>query len=215
MSDNNVVVIDYGAGNVLNVKRAFEKLSVETTLTSEAEVILHASHIILPGVGAFHTAMQQLSSLGLVDSLIQASNRGVPILGICLGMQLLLDKSDEFCTTEGLGIIPGRVIPIPNKDSNSKVVKIPHIGWNELVPFDDKTNWEGSLLGDYSSMDAVYFVHSFMADLEYNQHRLADCTYGGYRIPAVISKDNTIGCQFHPEKSGMIGLNMLRNFLML
>ena len=216
MSHNNeIVIVDYGAGNVLNVKRAFEKLSVRVCLTSDAEGLLGAQHIVLPGVGAFHTAMKRLSSLGLDEALIEASNKGVSILGICLGMQLLLDESDEFYTTQGLGIIPGRVKPIPNKTSNGAPVKIPHVGWNELVPSGEESTWDSILLKGYSADDSLYFVHSFMADHLCDQNRLADCVYEGYRIPAVIIKDNVVGCQCHPEKSGEVGLNILRNFMAL
>ena len=214
MSNKKVIVVDYGAGNLLNVERAVEKVHTEVSLTSDVETLLQAKYIVLPGVGAFHIAMQQLSSLGLVDALIEASKKRIPILGICLGMQLLLDESDEFGITHGLGIIPGRVISIPKLTSHGKVLKIPHIGWDELVPISDESNWRETLLKDYSSKDAVYFVHSYMADPLYSKHKLANIVYGGHKIPAVIARNNVVGCQFHPEKSGNVGLKILRNFLL-
>jgi glutamine amidotransferase len=156
--------------------------------------------------------MQSLDVLGLVPAICEAAGRGIPLLGICLGMQLLLDESEEFGLTKGLGLIRGRVVPIPDRSADSGRIKIPHIGWNGLL-HSGKKGWEGTLLADNIPGDAMYFVHSFMASLEDDSYRLADCVYGGYLIPAAIMCGNVVGCQFHPEKSGELGLMFLRRFV--
>lgn len=211
MSSSKVTVIDYGLGNLLSVKRGLEKSGAEVVITSEAKTILSSQRIVLPGVGAFQNAMKSLNSLGLVDIIHEASFQNIPILGICLGMQLLLDESEEFGTSKGLGLIPGSVVPVPNKDISGKKQKIPHIGWSSLKPSDD-VDWKGTLMENNISGEAAYFVHSFMAVTSDLDCRIAECIYGGHEVSAVISKGNISGCQFHPEKSGEVGLKILRQF---
>ena len=135
---------------------------------------------------------------------------GKPLLGICLGMQMLLDESEEFGITQGLGLIPGRVVPVPAQTTDGDAQKTPHIGWSALYPASD--SWSGTLLDEIQAGSAVYFVHSFMAQTRDATHRVADCVYGGHRIPAVIGSGNVFGCQFHPDKSGEVGLGILRAF---
>lgn len=212
MPKSEVVIIDFGVSNLLSVQRAIEHCGAAGLCTSDPEVIRHAERIILPGVGAFANAMQSLQSLGLVEVIREVAVRGTPLLGICLGMQLLLDESEEFGLTKGLGIIPGRVTAIPKHSIENKILKIPHIGWNELV-YAQYPSWTSTLLNDNQPGDAMYFVHSFIATPDALSMRLADCVYGGHLLPAVIASDNVTGCQFHPEKSGELGLAILQNFI--
>lgn len=213
MSMPEVIVIDYGVGNLLSVQRGLEHCSAKVTLTADPEQILAASRVVLPGVGAFVNGMQALEHLGLVEVIRELAQRKIPLLGICLGMQLLLEESEEFGMTAGLGLIPGRVIPVPNLTLSSVAQKIPHIGWNALQP-SNAAGWQQTLLQDNRPGDAAYFVHSFMAVPTDPTHRLADCWYGGHKIAAMIGRDQITGCQFHPEKSGEVGLKVLRRFIL-
>ena len=215
MNIPRVTVIDYGVGNLLSVQRGLEHCGAHVTLTSDAEQILSASRIVLPGVGAFQNGMQALEQLGLIEVIQEVVNRKIPLLGICLGMQLLLTESEEFGLTKGLGLIPGRVIPVPTHALNGETQKIPHIGWSSLQYSNIKKKWDGSVLHDNQPGSAAYFVHSFMAIPDLGEHRVADCVYGGHRVPAVIACNQISGCQFHPEKSGEVGLKVLRRFISL
>ncbi|MDO9112935.1 MAG: imidazole glycerol phosphate synthase subunit HisH [Polaromonas sp.] len=212
MSAPEVTVIDYGVGNLLSVQRGLEHCGAKVTLTADPERILSAKRVVLPGVGAFENAMMALGALNLVGVIKEVGRRETPLLGICLGMQLLLDESDEFGITAGLGLIPGRVIAIPVQSTSGDAQKVPHIGWNALLPSSTRLDWNGTLLQDNRPGDASYFVHSFMAVPTDPMHRIADCVYGGHRIPAAIGRDQITGCQFHPEKSGEVGLKILRRF---
>ena len=215
MNIPRVTVIDYGVGNLLSVQRGLEQCGAHVTLTSDAEQILSASRIVLPGVGAFQNGMQALEQLGLIEVIQEIANRKIPLLGICLGMQLLLTESEEFGLTKGLGLIPGRVIPVPTHALNGQTQNIPHIGWSSLQYSNVEKKWDGSVLHDNQPGSAVYFVHSFMAIPDLGEHRVADCVYGGHRVPAVIACNQISGCQFHPEKSGEVGLKVLRKFISL
>jgi glutamine amidotransferase len=214
LSATEVTVIDYGVGNLLSVQRGLEHCGAKVILSSDPEQILAAKRVVLPGVGAFGNAMQALNSLGLVSVIREIGQRKTPLLGICLGMQLLFEESEEFCNTKGLGLIPGRVIPIPAVTVSGVEQKIPHIGWNTLLPARARSDWHGSLLQDNRPGDATYFVHSFMALPADPAHRIADCDYGGHLVSAVVGRDQITGCQFHPEKSGEVGLKILRRFMM-
>lgn len=213
MKAPEATVIDYGVGNLMSVRRGLEHCGASVIVTSDPDVILNASRVVLPGVGAFGNAMQELRRLALVDAIHAVATRGTLVLGICLGMQLLLDESEEFGLTVGLGLIPGRVIPVPAQTVSGQPQKIPHIGWNALVPAISGTHWTGTLLEDIKAGESVYFVHSFMAMPVQAEHRIADCLYGGQPVAAVIGRDHITGCQFHPEKSGEVGLKILRKFL--
>lgn len=212
MSKFKITVIDYGVGNLLSVQRGLEHCGAQVSLTSDPNVVVAAERVVLPGVGAFGDAMQALQERGLVPAIKALAEKGTPLLGICLGMQLLLDESEEFGLTKGIGLIPGRVLPVPTQTITGEVQKIPHIGWNGLMPAELRTDWKGSLLQDNVPGEAAYFVHSFMAVTADPCHRIADCLYGGHRIPAVIANNSIMGCQFHPEKSGEVGLKILRRF---
>jgi imidazole glycerol-phosphate synthase subunit HisH len=214
MNVPEVTVIDYGVGNLLSVQRGFEHCGARVIVTEDPTIILAAAKVVLPGVGAFGNAMQALAALGLIEVIREVAQRGTPLLGICLGMQLLLDESEEFGITAGLGLIPGRVISVPTTALSGKAQKIPHIGWSALQPSDLSEGWTGTLLHDNKVGDAAYFVHSFMAVPTDPMHRIVDCLYGGHKVPAVIGRNKIIGCQFHPEKSGEVGLKILRRFIL-
>lgn len=209
-----VTVIDYGMGNLLSVTRAFEHCGAEVRTTADSDVIRASSRVVLPGVGAFGDGMRELRRQGLDESVREVAALGTPLLGICLGMQMLLDESEEFELTAGLGLIPGRVGPVPAKTADGYPQKIPHIGWSALVFPPGLGSWDGSLLQEVRPGDAVYFVHSFMAIPSDASHRVADCDYGGMQVTAAVGRDNIFGCQFHPEKSGEVGLKILRRFLL-
>jgi imidazole glycerol-phosphate synthase subunit HisH len=213
MSPPEVVVVDYGVGNLLSVRRALEHCGASVQLAHQPEVLRRAARVVLPGVGAFANGMSELRRRELAEAVQEVVARGVPLLGICLGMQMLLEVSEEFGVTAGLGLIPGRVIAINPFTPSGEPLKIPHVGWNALVPASRDTRWEDTALQDVHPAEAVYFVHSFMAQPEQSRHRLADCLYGHEAICAVIARDNVVGCQFHPEKSGEVGLKILRRFL--
>ncbi len=196
-----IAIIDYGAGNLFSVKNALDYLGQQNIFTKDPQVIREADKLILPGVGAFPDAMEKLNACGLVE-VIREQAVQKPLLGICLGMQMLFEESEEFGVTKGLGLLPGRVVPIKTE------YKIPHMGWNELViP-------KGSLLlKGVSQGDCVYFVHSFAADTP-KENISAYCEYGTV-IPALVEKGKVYGAQFHPEKSGRVGLRILKNFCAL
>lgn len=212
MSRPEITVIDFGVGNLLSVQRALEHCGAEVVISSDPDRVRGAGKLVLPGVGAFANAMEALEGLGLVEAIRVSAAKGVPLLGICLGMQLLLNESEEFGLTPGLGLIPGRVVAIPNRTTDLEDQKIPHIGWNTLVPSGD-ADWSDTILADVGPGSAVYFVHSFMAVPSDPAHRLADCLYGGHRVAAVLASGNISACQFHPEKSGEVGLAILRRFI--
>ena len=212
MSKSEVIVIDYGVGNLLSVKRGLEHCGATVCLTADPNKILGAKRVVLPGVGAFSNAMQALESLNLVSVIQELAQRQTPLLGICLGMQLFFDYSEEFGKTAGLGLIPGRVIAIPTGSLSGVINKIPHIGWSELHPSISNTEWHNTILHDTNPGDAAYFVHSFMVVPTELCDRIADCLYGGHKIAATIGQGSITGCQFHPEKSGEVGLNILKRF---
>ena len=212
MVSNSVTILDYGIGNILSVSRGFEAIGAKVILASNIEGIYDAERLILPGVGAFAKGIEQLKKNNFDEAIIDVANHCKPLLGICLGMQFLMDTSEEFENTNGLGLVPGKVIPIPPQDIAGESLIVPHIGWNALETSFNKS-WDNTLLANTPLKSNVYFVHSFFSKPNDDDHLLAHCIYGGNDLSAVISKDNVMGCQFHPEKSGEIGLNILKTFL--
>ncbi len=204
----HVTVIDYGMGNLLSVTRALEHCGAEVTTESSPLFIAKAERLVLPGVGAFGNGMAELQQRNLVDAIRNYAATGRPLLGICLGMQMLLDGSDEFGASEGLSLIPGWVRKLPEQAG----IKLPHIGWSGIRPPSGR-NWEDSLLDHVNPGEEVYFVHSFYADPANPADRLAETPYGAFQFCSVVKKGNITGCQFHPEKSGEAGLDIIRNFL--
>jgi imidazole glycerol-phosphate synthase subunit HisH len=209
-----VAVVDYGVGNLFSVTRALEACGGSVTPVQTADQVVRAERLVLPGVGAFRKGMEGLAQRGLVEPLRAFAATGRPFLGICLGMQMLLDQSEEFGEHRGLGIISGTVLPIQTTGPNGNSNKVPHIGWTEVSPpVENPDRWPGTILAGLPASPAVYFVHSYNAMPARPNERLADCYYAGHRIAAAIGSSNVWGCQFHPEKSGPIGLQILSNFL--
>lgn len=210
-----VSIIDYGIGNILSVRRALEFCGAQVELASSASDILTAEGLVLPGVGAFADGMKGLRERGLIDPIRSYASQGGLLLGICLGMQMLLDESEEFGNYEGLGLIPGRVKAIETTTAHGQPHKIPHVGWNSLEPAAGKTvgDWRDTILEPVEEGSEVYFVHSYTAFPVAPEDRLADTHYGGRLVSAVIKRGSVYGCQFHPEKSGPVGLEILRSFI--
>lgn len=198
-----IAIIDYGVGNLYSLKSSLNKLKIENLVTSDINEILKADKLILPGVGAFSDAIALLKEKGLDKIIIDEAEKGKPILGICLGMQLLFEKSFEYGEHDGLGLIKGEIIPISSVVDEK--YKIPHIGWNELH-FS-----EGSPIFKYlETGDCVYFVHSYFG-AKCNESVIATTEYGA-ELTAAVQNKNVFGCQFHPEKSGDVGLSILKAF---
>ena len=205
-----VAIIDYDAGNVKSVEKALQFLGQETVLTRDPGKILGADRVILPGVGAFGDAMKRLEDYGLVDVIRKVVQNGTPFLGICLGLQLLFESSEESPGVQGLGILKGRILRIPEGEGpDKKPLKIPHIGWNSLEFPKAGRLFEGVLPQSY-----VYFVHSYYLKAE-DEAIVAASTEYGVPIHASVERKNVFACQFHPEKSGDVGLRILENFIQL
>lgn len=198
-----IVIIDYDAGNIKSVEKALQKLGADVVITKDANTILNADKVILPGVGAFGDAMSNLKKYNLVSVIKQVIEKGIPFLGICLGLQLLFDRSDETPGVEGLGILKGEVLRIPENGE----LKIPHMGWNSLHLQND-----GRLFQGLSEEAYVYFVHSYYLKAEEPEIVKATAEYG-VTIHASVEKGNVFACQFHPEKSSDVGLKILKNFV--
>lgn len=208
----SVAVIDYGAGNLFSLIKALKFLGVSPVLAQTPQELAAADGLILPGVGAFPAGMEALDSLGLVDAIRRAAESQKKILGICLGAQLLMDDGYEFRHVEGLGCVPGRVVKFPALAAGYRV---PNINWNPVV-FPSKSgldHWEGTPLAQTEPGSQFYFVHSFICEPTNHEDILAQTEYGGFTFCSVYRRGNVFGSQFHPEKSGNIGLRFLQSFL--
>ena len=197
------VIIDYGVGNLFSLRCSLEKIGVKAAVSSDPEVITAANRLILPGVGAFGDAIAKLRSMGLDTLICQRAAAGIPILGICLGMQLLFERSLEYGEHRGLGLLKGSVVPMAGVIPEN--LKIPHIGWNAL-----HFQRESRLLRNIKEGDCVYFVHSYYA-AHCEESLIATAEYGA-ELTAAVEQGNVMGCQFHPEKSGDVGLAILKAF---
>jgi glutamine amidotransferase len=214
MSRPQVAIIDLGIGNLQSVKRALEEVGAEVVLTSQISILASAQRILLPGVGAYGAAISQLNERNIAQIIRKKTSEGVPLLGICLGMQLLFETSEEFGSHEGLGLMQGRVVPLPSKNNNGELLKAPHMNWSSLkIP--QSCNSSDSFLFSGVGESSFYFAHSYYVSPTSEDHVVANIDYGDYLIPAVVRFKNIFGCQFHPEKSGPAGLNFLKNFLRL
>lgn len=196
-------IIDYDAGNLRSVEKALQALGEETAVTRDGDAILAADRVILPGVGSFGDAMGRLHQYGLTEVIRRSVEKGTPFLGICLGLQLLFESSEESEGVAGLGLLKGRILRIPDREG----LKIPHMGWNSLKIRPGARLFAGIGDGAY-----VYFVHSYYLKAE-DESQVAASTEYGTHIHASVEKGNIFACQFHPEKSGEVGLKILRNFI--
>ena len=199
-----VGIIDYGVGNLFSLRSSLAAIGQEVVVSSDPEVLRKADHILLPGVGAFEDAVRKLRAGGMDQMVYEAAKSGKPLMGICLGMQMLFEKSFEYGEHQGLGLLKGQVVPM--EGYLPEELKIPHMGWNAL----QITQPEGKLFANTKQGEHVYFVHSYFATG--CQDSLAAVTEYGKPLTAAVEKDNVFGCQFHPEKSGKVGLNILRAF---
>lgn len=199
-----LAIVDYGVGNLFSLKSSLISVGADVTVTSDADVLRKADKIILPGVGAFGDAISKLRESGLDKVIIEEAKGGKPLMGICLGMQLLLEKSYEYGEHDGLGLIPGEIRPI--SDVIPKELKIPHIGWNYLTFGGEKH----PIFKYLDEGDFVYFVHSYYG-ANCSDYVIADTEYGA-KLTAAVANKNVCGCQFHPEKSGRVGLSILKAF---
>jgi glutamine amidotransferase len=217
-----MTIIDYGIGNLRSIEKAFEAVGVDVLRTDDATAIADAERLVLPGVGAFGACIGEIRRRGLEAPIHEAVDRGVPFLGVCVGLQLLFDESTERGTHRGLGLLPGRVVRFsfehlndqpephdPQPQTRNPKLKIPHMGWNTLVP-----HRASPLLEELDDGAFVYFVHSYHAVAERPDDVLAHTTYG-VDFPAVVNRNNVFGVQFHPEKSQHAGLRILQNFAQL
>jgi len=217
---NKVTMVDYGLGNVFSAAKALEACGAHVVLSDHPDVIRQADKLVLPGVGAFRQGMDALHERGLVGPIRDFARSQKPVLGICLGMQMLFDVGREFGDCEGLGLIPGSVDLIDGKESDGSPLRVPHVGWNALVPaVPDATAanpWEGILFAGLPATTAfVYFVHSYVARPSVAAHVLAHFRYGDQTLVAAVRSGAIWGCQFHPERSGQTGLHIIRNFVHL
>lgn len=214
--NNKVTLIDFGSCNLLNVARAFEHCGADVSVIHDPAEVKLSERLVVPGVGAFANVMDAVTTRGFGDAICQYVGTGRPLFGICVGMQMLFDGSAEFGDHRGLGIIPGRVEAIPGLTTSGMLLRVPHIGWDQLgTPLNDRS-WGGTLLEPFvAQRPAVYFVHSFAAQPEIDEDRLADCVYGGHRLCAAVQRGNVMATQFHPERSGEVGLKLVKHFLSL
>ena len=207
---SRVTVVDYGVGNLFNVMRALTFVGAHPKLATSAADIKNASRLLIPGVGAFAAAMAQFQAKpDLHEATLAHGRGGKPLLGICLGMQLLFEKSQEFGAHQGLGFLAGQVVEIPHTRETGEKLRVPHIGWSELV----RSAADHVLMTGLPTGSTVYFVHSFYALPANEALRVADTMYGGHRLAAIVARENIMGCQFHPERSSETGLQILKNFV--
>lgn len=197
-------IIDYDAGNIRSVEKALQALGEDVIVTRDKEIILNADRVILPGVGAFGDAMDKIRGYGLEEVIHKVVNNKIPFLGICLGLQLLFERSDESIGAKGLGILKGEILRIPEEPG----LKIPHIGWNSVEYPNPGRLYQGIAENSY-----VYFVHSYYLKAQDSDIVVAKTQYGNTTIHASVEKDNVFACQFHPEKSSEVGLTILKNFI--
>ena len=206
-----ITIIDYGIGNLLSVQRGFEFLGKEVEIVNDPYKIEHAERLVLPGVGAFADGMRSLKLKKFIEPILNFIGRERPFLGICLGMQMMMESSQEFGTHTGLGIIPGDVVAIPHNDIDGKPHKVPVIGWYNLK-YENSVSLQENILSEIEKNDSFYFIHSFMSVPMDSCYELANYNYNGHNISAIIQLGNIYGCQFHPEKSGPAGLRILKSW---
>ncbi|SHK12234.1 imidazole glycerol phosphate synthase subunit HisH [Rhodothermus profundi] len=203
-----VTLIDYGIGNLRSLEKAFQAVGAEVQRTDQPDALQRARRLVLPGVGAFGACMAELHRRRLIAPIREAVRRGIPLLGVCAGLQLLFEESEEHGRHEGLGLLPGRVVRFPEATSDGQRLKVPHMGWNTITPHRPSPLLNGIPAGTY-----FYFVHSYYAVAADPNDVLATSCYGGVSFPAIVGRGRVFGVQFHPEKSQQRGLRILKNFL--
>jgi glutamine amidotransferase len=212
MINKKVVIIDYGLGNIFSINQACNKVGINTIVTSEISLIENADAIILPGVGAFGDAMKNLEQLNLINTIKNFAKSGKPFLGICLGMQLLFSKSEEFGRHIGLGLVEGEIKKFNFNNTEGNLIKIPQIQWNQIY-FKNNDSWNITSLSGIRNNSYMYFVHSYYAKPQDENIILSYTKYADFEYCSAIKKGNITGLQFHPEKSGEIGINIFKNWL--
>lgn len=212
MIDRTVAIVDYGAGNLFSIGRALETCGGIPLISDEPDDIRRAGRVILPGVGAFGDGMARLAETGMAEAICEAVRTGSQLLGVCLGMQMLFESSEEFGAHEGLGLISGKVRSLPRVGVDGVPHKIPNIGWRALREA-VSGRWKDTVFGEMKSDAEMYFVHSFAADPADPADLMATYDLGGHPICAAVQRDNIAGCQFHPERSGRAGLLLIERFL--
>ena len=203
-----VAIVDYALGNLYSIQHACERVGLEAKITASKEEILRADAVLLPGMGAYGDAMQTLHKLDLVSVLREVAASGRPLVGICLGIQLLLSESLEFGKHPGLGIVPGSVVPLQHPNENGRALKVPQIGWNQINP---ARSWRGTPLENVPNGEYMYFVHSFVPQPEDSSVVLSTTNYGGIEFCSSLQFKNIFACLFHPERSGVQGLKIYEN----
>lgn len=204
----NITIIDYGLGNLYSLIRALEYFGIRPAVAEEPEQLGRADGLILPGVGSFGAGMRGLKMRGLVNEVRRLAEKNKPMLGICLGAQLMLTQGHEFGIFKGLDIIKGEVKHFPPLEKNEKT---PQVGWNTICP--GKVSWQNTIFQSFNQDSRVYFVHSYILEPEDDKNILALTDYGGHTFCSAIKRGNLYGCQFHPEKSGQAGLKIIDNFI--
>jgi len=212
MSRPTVAVLDSGLGNVYSMHRATLTTGGDPQITREPEDIAKADILIIPGVGSFPAFMEYLKSTGLDEAIRLFASTGRPILGVCLGMHVLFREGQEAGTTRGVGLLEGNVVPLPKEQRGGKLLRQPHMGWSSIRFKGDQSTT--LFKSETASQSTLYFAHSFVALPTHQELISADFSYGGYNFPAIVEKENVVGVQFHPERSGPIGLRMLTHFLL-
>jgi len=212
MINKNVVIIDYGLGNMFSISQACSKVGLKTTITSDPNIICNSDALILPGVGAFGDAMKSLEQLNLIDTIRDFAKTGKPFLGICLGMQLLFNESEEFGTHKGLGLIEGKIHKFRFTQTEPKCIKIPQIQWNKIY-FKIENAWNDTSLSGVENNSFMYFVHSYYAKPHDESLILSYSKYADLEYCSSVKKNNITGIQFHPEKSGELGINIYKNWI--
>jgi glutamine amidotransferase len=207
MSAKTIHIIDYGSSNLLSIARAFEHIGAKVVMVQKASDISNADHLVLPGVGAFPDGMEALVNAGFDKAIHQHATAGKPLLGICLGMQLLLDIGTEMHEVKGLELIPGKVLALPKDQAH---LKVPNINWHPVSQLSDHP-----LFNSIPNNEMFYFVHSYYAQTNFIENNIGQTAFGSLMLSSVIAKNNIMGTQFHPEKSGEMGLQLLRNFIRL
>lgn len=210
-----VHIVDYGIGNLASLARAIEAVGARPVAARTAEALAGAESLVLPGVGAFADCMRALEAHGLADAVRAHAAANKPFLGICVGMQMLFETGEEFGEFPGLGLVGGRVRALPRVSTAGEPLRVPHIGWTAIAPPAGAAGWTDGPLAPLAPGACVYFLHSFAAVPADPSDILAECRFGGHRVTAAIRRGNLFGCQFHPEKSGAVGLRILEAFAAL